>query len=378
MRGFFVGLNGVLIASGYALAAYMGLAFNSIHDNPEAQWRGPLGMALVFASIMIAILPFVPESPRWLLMNGRQDEAWQIFKNIHYDIDDPGHELTWREFRDIQRQIELDRKLECSWVHMFRKNSYRKRSLLAIGYAFLGESTAMLVIANYSSKLYSNFGYDSHEQIALQAGYNSVPIIGNIVGALIMDKVGRRPLMLFGMGGCLLFISIETAMMALYTGDKYNVNGTHMGVAALYCFIFCYAIGVDAAAIVFYGEIFPNHIRAKGFSMAVGTKALIDLVYLEVASTALENIGWRFFLLFISIVTVGIIAMYFVLPETKGVPLEEIGAIFGDKEETVSYLEDMNMGSFSPNITADGKVTDKGVVKNEDQPCVELLESVGH
>lgn len=376
LRGFFVGMNGILIASGYALASYMGLAFNSIHDNPEAQWRGPLGMALVFAMLMIVLLPFIPESPRWLLINDRQEEAWKIIKDIHDNPHDPEHEFARREFYQIRKQIELDRKLDCSWIQMFRKPSYRKRSLLAIGYSFLGESTAMLVIANYSSTLYSKFGYESHQQIALQAGYNTVPIIGNIVGALILDRLGRRPLLLFGLGGCLVFISIETAMMALYTGENHNVNGTHMGVAALYCFIFCYAIGVDVAGIVFYGEIFPNHIRAKGFSMAVGTKALTDLVYLEAASTAFTNIGWRFFLLFISLVTVGLVVMYFVLPETKGVPLEEIAAIFGDKDEVVCYLQDLHVDHQTHQLTLEGGAASKIVTESEDKPGVELVESV--
>lgn len=370
-------MNGILIASGYALASYMGLAFNSIHDNPQAQWRGPLGMALVFAVLMVVLLPFIPESPRWLLMNNRQEEAWKIIRDIHDSPDDPEHEFARREFYQIRKQIELDRTLDCSWIHMFRKPSYRKRSLLAIGYAFLGESTAMLVIANYSSTLYRKFGYGSHEQIALQAGYNSVPIIGNIVGALLIDKVGRRLLLLFGLGGCLVFISIETAMMALYTDATYNIDGTRMGVAALYLFIFCYAIGVDVAGIVFYGEIFPNHVRAKGFSMAVGTKALTDLVYLEAASTALSNIGWRFFLLFISIMTVGLVVMYLVLPETKGVPLEEIAAIFGDKDEVVCYLENLHADSHANNLALDGGISGNVFTEGEDKPGAEFVESVG-
>lgn len=365
-----------MIASGYALASYMGLAFNSIKDNPEAQWRGPLGMALVFAVIMVAILPFIPESPRWLLMNGRAEEAWKIIKDIHDNPADPEHEFARREFYQIRKQIELDRTLDCSWTQMFRKPSYRKRSLLVIAYAFLGESTAMLVIANYSSVLYSRFGYNSREQIALQTGYNTVPIIGNIIGALVMDKVGRRPLMLGSIAGCLVFVSVETVMMALYTGTNHNSNGTYMGVAALYCFIFFYAVGADVAGIVFYGEIFPNHIRAKGFSMAVGTRALTELVYLEAASTAFANIGWRFFLLFISIMTIGLVVMYFVLPETKRVPLEEVAAIFGDKDEVVCYLEQLNIDPQTHNSTGNDGTVNGIVTDREGKPGVQFIESI--
>ncbi|RVX68249.1 hypothetical protein B0A52_07252 [Exophiala mesophila] len=344
-RGFFVGMNGMLIATGYAFAAYMGLAFNSIQNNPEAQWRGPLGMSIVFSAFMILILPFIPESPRWLLMKDHPDKAWDVVRDLHHAHNDTSHEFARREFYQIRKQIELDRTLDHSWKHMFQKPTYRKRSLLAIGYAFLGESTAVLVITNYASVLYGQLGYNSHQQICLQAGYHTVPIIGNLVGAMLIDKVGRRPLMLLGLGGCAVCLSIEAAMVASFTGEgqPHSTAGLHMGVAALYMFIFMYAVGVDVAGIVFFGEMFPNHIRGKGFSLSVSTKALTDLVYLEVASTAFANIGWRFFLVFISIVTVGFVVMWIYLPETKGLPLEEVAAIFGDQDEVMLYLKDIKV-----------------------------------
>ena len=111
-----------------------------------------------------------------------------------------------------------------------------------------------------------------------------------------MDKVGRRPLMLTGLAGCAIFLSIHAAMVAEYAGTGINTAGLHMGVASLFFFIFFFAIGVDVAGIVFFGEILPNHIRDKGFSLYVGTKALSDLVYLEASASAFANIGWRFFL----------------------------------------------------------------------------------
>ncbi|KIX03849.1 uncharacterized protein Z518_07402 [Rhinocladiella mackenziei CBS 650.93] len=365
LRGFFVGMNGMLIAAGYAFAAYMGLAFNSIHDSPQAQWRGPLGMSLVFSSFMIVILPFIPESPRWLLMKDHADKAWDIVRDLHHSRDDKDHDFARREFYQIRKQIELDRTLENSWYHMLLKPSYRKRSLLAIGYAFLGESTAVLVITNYASVLYGQLGYNSHQQICLQAGYHTVPIIGNLIGALIMDKVGRRPLMLLGLGGCAIFLSIEAAMVASFVGPgkAHNDAGLNMGVAALYCFIFCYAIGIDVAGIVFFGEMFPNHIRSKGFSLSVGTKAITDLVYLEAASTAFANIGWKFFLLFISIVSVGFVVMWIYIPETKGLPLEEVAAVFGDKDEVMLYLRDIQVDQDSDKLQVHRFENDKELTR---------------
>ncbi|KAK5233553.1 hypothetical protein LTR47_005175 [Exophiala xenobiotica] len=377
LRGFFVGMNGMLIATGYAFAAYMGLAFNSLKDNPEGQWRGPLGMGMVFSLWMIIILPFIPESPRWLLMKNEESKAWDIVKRLHSVSSDHDHDFTRREFYQIRKQIELDRTLDNSWTHMLKKPSYRKRSLLAIGYAFLGESTAVLVITNYSSILYKQLGYDSHQQIALQAGYHTVPIIGNLIGAVIMDKVGRRPLMLIGLAGCAVFLSIEAGIVASFTqpGQAHNTAGLNMGVVALYLFIFCYAIGVDVAGLVFFREMFPNHIRGKGFSLAVGTKSLTDLVYLEAASTAFANIGWRFFLVFICIVTVGFAVMWIYLPETKGLPLEEIAAIFGDKDEVRLYLNEVEIDPTTHKLQVHHQENDETITKVATEPFDEEIQA---
>ncbi|KAJ5557424.1 hypothetical protein N7494_001339 [Penicillium frequentans] len=317
-RGFFVGMNGLMIALGFGLASWVGLAFNSLVSDSEAQWRGPLGI-------------------------GINQEAWTTLRAIHdSDSDEQLHRFALQEYNQIRKQVELDRTLDSSWKHMFRKPSYRRRCLLVMAYAFLGESTAMLVITNYGSILYKQLGYDSHNQIVMQAAYQVVPFVGNLVGSLIVDRMGRRTLMLASLVGCNFFVAMEAAMVALYADSGSNEAGLRMGVAALFCFIFCYAIGVDVAGIVFYGEIFPNHIRAKGLTLAVGTRTLTDLVYLEAATTAFANIGWRFFLVFNSILTVGTVVMYFVLPETSGLPLEEVAAIFGDKDEVRSYMDQMN------------------------------------
>ena len=100
--------------------------------------------------------------------------------------------------------------------------------------------------------------------------------------------------MLYGLGACCVFLIIEASMVASFTGTHYNEAGVAIAITALFCFIASYAIGIDVAGIVFFGELFPNHIRAKGFALAVATKAISDLVYLQSASTAFDRIGWKF------------------------------------------------------------------------------------
>ena len=104
-----------------------------------------------------------------------------------------------------------------------------------------------------------------------------------------------------------------------------------------YLFLAVYSMGVDVAGVVFYSELFPNHIRAKGVCLSMATVALTDLVYLQATTTAFANIKWRFYLVFIINTALGSVIMWFVLPETKGIPLEEMARIFGEEEDVVVW-----------------------------------------
>lgn len=158
LRGFFVGMNGVNIALGYAVASYMGMAFY-FSPSPAAQWRGPLGIALLWPVMMIGIMFIVPESPRFLLMKGRVEEAREIVMRLHSIKGDTEHEFARGEFYQMVKQTEVDRTLDPGWWAMFTRKGYRRRTALAMGFAFVGQSTGVLVINNYGPTLYATLGY---------------------------------------------------------------------------------------------------------------------------------------------------------------------------------------------------------------------------
>lgn len=113
LRGFYTGLNGVHIGLGYFLAAAMGRAWLDA-SAPEAVWRGPLGLYLFFPLLMIVIMLFSPESPRWLLLNGRTEEAEKIIYRMHTVKGNT--DFAARELNEMKKQIAIDVTLESSWV----------------------------------------------------------------------------------------------------------------------------------------------------------------------------------------------------------------------------------------------------------------------
>lgn len=118
-RGWLVGVDAVMLTAGYSVATYMGLAFFSITGS-SVQWRGPLGIAILWPVIMLMITLAVPESPRWLLMQQKDETARQIIYDIHSSKTDPDGRYPRTEFYQMQTQIATDRRLSCSWVSSSR------------------------------------------------------------------------------------------------------------------------------------------------------------------------------------------------------------------------------------------------------------------
>lgn len=130
-------------------AGLMGIAF--YYCNSTSNWRGPIAIGNFFPCYLLLVAWFSPESPRFLLMQDRPDEAWKIVGSLHADKSDPEQTFARGEFYQMQKQAEFDRSMDSTWMNLFTKRSNQRRLMLSAGFACIGQSSGILVVSNYVS-----------------------------------------------------------------------------------------------------------------------------------------------------------------------------------------------------------------------------------
>jgi hypothetical protein len=178
-------------------------------------------------------------------------------------------------------------------------------------------------------------GFNTSQQLLFQAGWLAVSFSLNCAAITIVDRMPRNKLMTIGLTGCLASLIAEAALQARYLGGT-NKSALAAGVAMLYSYVFFYAMFLDGCSFWYVGEIFPSHLRANGFALAMAGLCLADIIWLGAAPTAFANIGWKYYLFFIIITAITIFTVYFTFPNTLNVPLEEVAKLFGDDDLVVS------------------------------------------
>lgn len=178
----------------------------------------------------------------------------------------------------------------------------------------------------------------------------------NWVNSLILDRFGRIRIMVLGLIGCSLSLCGFTAMVAEFVGTS-NKVGNGFGVFFLYLFVFFYGGSMDASSYVYCAEIFPTSIRAQGVGFSVAGLFAMTLIYTQAAPTAFEQVGWKYYLVFIIIPWVGAFVFQKFLPETAGLSLEEIAVLFGDEgvRHDEPNLDAKVSRSMAPELSTDSR-----------------------
>jgi MFS family permease len=186
------GLHGFFLVSGYNTSAWVGLGC-FFSKNLAFQWRGPMAFTCIPPLILAIGCIFIPESPRWLIAQGRIDEAWTNLSRLHHDAHDPNETAAKEEFYQMRKQIEYESTNPTGYWAILTKKEYRKRAFLSCFVQFAANSTGALVINYYSVIIYTNLGLTGFLPLLMYCIYTLIGALGNLFSLLTVDKTGRRP-----------------------------------------------------------------------------------------------------------------------------------------------------------------------------------------
>lgn len=304
-------------------------------------------------------MPWLPESPRWLLAKGKTDQAWDVVRMMHVSNDDPDHEFATAEFFQMKRQHELDRSLDSSWIVLFTRPSYRKRALIAFFLPIILYSTGNLVVTSkppfcriceeltdraiaYAASIFTELGYNAAQSLLLLAGTYLVAIVGNLISLTYVDRIPRNVIFTVGILAVTSILCIITALIATFLTTK-NTGGLSAAAAFIFLFLFTFNLFLEGPSWYYASELFPTHLRAKGMTIAVIGFCLVDILWLELAPTAVKQIGWKYYLVFICLSVCGAVIVFFTFPDTLHKPLEEVARLFGDDDLVAVYATNIHM-----------------------------------
>jgi MFS transporter, SP family, xylose:H+ symportor len=280
-----------------------------------AEWRWMLGIqALPSAAFFFLLLP-TPESPRWLVARGRTAEARAVLAKLGVDAGSVDQEVA-----EIQESLDLAHHE--GGDALFRR-AYLKPILLAVAIAMFNQLSGINALMYYAPTIFKMAGAGAGSAMLQAVAVGGTNLLFTLLAMTVIDHSGRRKLMLAGSIGYL--VSLGATAWAFYAyGTEFTPTGSLVVLAGLLLFIASHAFGQGAVIWVFISEIFPNRIRARGQAMGSTTHwvmaALVSWTFPMIA----ERSGGHAFAFYAAMMFLQLLWVLFVMPETKGVPLEEI------------------------------------------------------
>jgi len=311
IRGAISSLNQLMITVGILLAFIV----NALLANSEA-WRWMLGLAVVPSLILLVGMYFMPETPRWLVSRGREDEARDVLMRSRSEQE---AENEIREIKEVEREEEGGlQELLAPWV--------RPALIVAIGLAVFQQIVGINTIIYYAPTTLKNVGYGDAAAIYANLIIGAINVVMTLIAIRFIDRVGRKPLLLGGLVGMVISLTV-LGLSTLLLSEPSSPTDT-VAIITLLClagFIISFAATWGPTVWVMLPEVLPLRIRGTAMGVAIFLHWIANFVVSQTFPSLLAALGPG--IPFLGYAVIGVLAFIFVsafVTETKGRSLEEI------------------------------------------------------
>lgn len=307
-RGRLVGLFQLMVVTGI-LVAFLSNAVVGHFADPATAWRWKLGVPALPALLFLGLLFRIPDSPRWLIARGREAEARAALELIGI-----GH--AEREIETIRGSLRAEAEDRSARLSL---TLHGKPILLAILLAGFNQLAGINAILYYSNEIFAAAGYDRLSGDLQTIAVGATNLIFTLLGLALIDRVGRKTLLLVGAFGMALCLSVVAAIF-------WGLLPKSLLLVMLIGYIAFFAPSQGAVIWVYLSEIFPTRVRARGMGIGSSTHWLMNAVISLIFPIVARHSTGAPFLFFGAMMALQFVVVLFFFPETKGVALEKMDA----------------------------------------------------
>ncbi|KAJ4301119.1 hypothetical protein N0V90_003209 [Kalmusia sp. IMI 367209] len=341
IRGRLVGIFEIMLQIALVFGFWVNYGVEkNISGTLDKQWHIPVAAQFIPAGLLLISMPFIIESPRWLVSKNRISHATKALcwvRNLP-----PDHEYIKSEIEEIQASITHELEVSGgrrSTVQIFREigaPGIRNRVIISVLLMLLQNLTGINAINYYSPTILKAIGYTGTSVGLLATGiYGLVKMFTTLIFMVFfVDRFGRRPALLVGAVGAMIamfYLAGYSKMSGSFDGKTPpRDSGSQAALAMIYIYAIFYGFSWNGIPWIFASEVLPNRVRTLGMMCAVCMQWLAQFIVVYSLPHMIAGITYGTFIFFGSCTIVAFFFAYFFVPETKGVALEDMDIIFGN------------------------------------------------
>ncbi|RFU30815.1 hypothetical protein B7463_g5526, partial [Scytalidium lignicola] len=332
-RGVITATFGPSWYAGAVIAAWVTYGTNNMGVGNTWAWRLPSLLQGFIPCIQLVGSFFIPESPRYLVNVGREEEAKAVLMEYHAGNDPAHNSLVEFEMNEIKLQISYERaSQEVSWKAFIQTKANQHRLFIVVWLSITQQACGNGLVSYYLNLILNSIGITSaRRQLVINGGLMIYNLGTAIIAGLIVGRVPRRATFIVGLSSMLVCYVIWTVLSAINQQRNFEQKSLGQGVLAMiFLYYAIYNVCMNALPNLYITEVLPYYLRAKGTTLFSLGNALTNVYNGFVNPVTMQAISWKYYIVFCCLLLVELLVIAYTFPETYGYTLEESAEAFGD------------------------------------------------